>query len=408
MAGTRVGGSLAEDLPAHFQIVSERSVTFVHPVLGRGGAERLILDCSRALRSAGWKTDFLVSRYDPDSAFEDCGEEEITVVPSRIPERLGGGLQAMCTILRLRNAARVRPGDSSPCIFFTDLVPHIIPRLRRNHPGSRIVHYCHFPDSLLVRRHRSGAYSLYRRVIDRMERHGIHQAHLVLTNSEYTKSNLRHFLPSLHAEQLHVLYPACPPPPQRSNPGERNRFLLMSLGRIHPSKNHSMAIEAYARVQNTFPLARLIIAGGYDARDPECVREQTRLHALAKGIGGKVEVLLNCTAGGLEKLWRKAGMLICAAEGEHFGIAIVEAQARGVPVIAFNRGGPREIIEHGESGLLVEPGAGALARGISDLLNFPDLASRLSIGGPEQYHRKFSPEIFRCHLLEWMMRVLGD
>ena len=41
---------------------------------------------------------------------------------------------------------------------------------------------------------------------------------------------------------------------------------------------------------------------------------------------------------------------------EEFGIAAVEAQAAGRPVVALDAGGPRETVVHGETGLLVESG----------------------------------------------------
>ena len=51
---------------------------------------------------------------------------------------------------------------------------------------------------------------------------------------------------------------------------------------------------------------------------------------------------------------RKKGVFVNATPGENFGLTIVEAAACGLPVIASPTGGPKEILEHCENGLLVD------------------------------------------------------
>ncbi len=51
---------------------------------------------------------------------------------------------------------------------------------------------------------------------------------------------------------------------------------------------------------------------------------------------------------------RKKGVFINATPGENFGLTIVEAAACGLPVIASPTGGPKEILEQIENGLLVD------------------------------------------------------
>ena len=65
-------------------------------------------------------------------------------------------------------------------------------------------------------------------------------------------------------------------------------------------------------------------------------------------------------------------MLVPSLWREPFGLVIVEAMARGLPVIASNIGGPAEIITHEENGLLIEPGdAHALAGALTYLRENP-------------------------------------
>ena len=51
---------------------------------------------------------------------------------------------------------------------------------------------------------------------------------------------------------------------------------------------------------------------------------------------------------------RKKGVFVNATPGENFGLTIVEAAACGLPVIASPTGGPKEILEHCDNGLLVD------------------------------------------------------
>ncbi len=57
-----------------------------------------------------------------------------------------------------------------------------------------------------------------------------------------------------------------------------------------------------------------------------------------------------------QELGRCAALLMTPHWQEAFGNAVVEAMACGVPVVAYQRGGPQETIDHGLTGFLVEPG----------------------------------------------------
>ena len=71
-------------------------------------------------------------------------------------------------------------------------------------------------------------------------------------------------------------------------------------------------------------------------------------------------------------------VIVHASEQEPFGIVVIEAMSLGKPVIATTPGGPREVLIHETSGLLVPHGeAQALADAIRRLLSDPDLAAKL-------------------------------
>lgn len=76
---------------------------------------------------------------------------------------------------------------------------------------------------------------------------------------------------------------------------------------------------------------------------------------------------------------------------EPFGLVAVEAMARAKAVIASGVGGTLDIVEHGRTGLLVEPGnVGELAGALRRLVDDPTLAARLGDAGADRCRARFS------------------
>ena len=75
---------------------------------------------------------------------------------------------------------------------------------------------------------------------------------------------------------------------------------------------------------------------------------------LEKQSGGNIELLGRVSDEKLYGLYGRAKGFLALAKDEDFGMAVVEAQAAGTPVIAFNGGGFRESVVDGETGLLIE------------------------------------------------------
>ena len=86
-------------------------------------------------------------------------------------------------------------------------------------------------------------------------------------------------------------------------------------------------------------------------------------------------------------------LLVPSLWQEPFGLVVVEAMARGLPVIASNLGGPAEILTHGVDGLLVEPGnEQELAAAIRLLLNDPAKRAHMGRSARDTVERRFTIE----------------
>ncbi|GAC1378174.1 MAG: glycosyltransferase family 4 protein [Ktedonobacteraceae bacterium] len=147
-------------------------------------------------------------------------------------------------------------------------------------------------------------------------------------------------------------------------PGLPREAPLLFAGRIAPEKGVEAAIEIAERAGY-----RLLIAGGiYDRQYYE-----QRIEPKLRDAGERVTYL-----GQLERLalWKimgqSLGLLFPIEWDEPFGLTAVEAMATGTPVIAFRRGAAEEVIRHGETGFLVEPGECAHAAAlVDDLFDIP-------------------------------------
>ena len=156
-------------------------------------------------------------------------------------------------------------------------------------------------------------------------------------------------------------------------------FLVVSA--LVPYKRLDTAIRAAAMLGA--PLK--IIGTGPDA---------ARLHALA---GSDVEFLGHIDDNALRTLYRGARAVLLPGE-EDFGIAPVEAQSCGRPVVALGRGGACETVEHGVSGFLVnddrpEAFADAMSRVESLPLTAAEWPARASAFSVEQFERGLTARV---------------
>ncbi len=86
---------------------------------------------------------------------------------------------------------------------------------------------------------------------------------------------------------------------------------------------------------------------------------------------------------------------------EDFGIAMVEAQAAGCPVIAHQRGGAAEIVRDGETGLLFqEQVAGSLIEAV-----LQSQIVKLNSKAAQEYAARYSSKRFRKEFLGYMEKV---
>lgn len=390
-------------------------ITFLHPDLGIGGAERLVVDAALALKKNGHDVNFVTTHHDPDHCFSETrdGTIPVTVVGAWLPRHILGRFYAFCAYLRMIYAASyIICCDRRPEVVFCDLVSICIPVLRLRIPY--VVFYCHHPDQLLSK---PGGYSkqLYRMPLNYLEEITTGMAHKVFVNSIYTGSVFRSTFKRLHIEP-EVLYPSI-----NTDFFDKTRIVsmdrvldkklpndsivLLSINRYERKKMLSLAIEALAELEKLltkeiYKRVYLIIAGGYDKRVEENVEYHLELIGLADELYVTDKVIFLRSPSDIDKvsILHHCKIVIYTPPNEHFGIVPVEAMYVGKPVIAHKSGGPMESIVSGETGFLVDLSAEAFASKISFLITNPDQIEDFGRSGKERFLKTFSFVAFSVQL----------
>lgn len=78
-------------------------ITILHPDLGIGGAERLVVDAALAYKSLGYDVNIVTTHHDPDRCFTETkdGTLPVTVVGDWLPRNIFGKFVALCAYLRM-------------------------------------------------------------------------------------------------------------------------------------------------------------------------------------------------------------------------------------------------------------------------------------------------------------------
>jgi alpha-1,3/alpha-1,6-mannosyltransferase len=378
-------------------------IAILHPELGIGGAERLIVSVALGLQSRGHRPTIFTARRDPAHCFAAArdGSLDVRVHGSGMPLHVGGRLRLPAAIARMARlaTAMLRERDGFDLVF-CDMVAHVIPLLRRRR-GLRTIFYCHFPD-LLQTPPRRGWYRWYRVPFDRWEARALDSADRVLVNSAYTAGVYRATFPrARHAPE--VLHPAIDVDAHASPHGARPSTCetIVAVSRFDPGKNLGLALEAYAELRvrlsdERFARTRLVIAGGYDARLRESRDMVDALGARAAALGLTQQVELRRSPGDAERLalLSAARCVVYTPVREHFGYVPIEAMAAGRPVLAVHHAGPTETVVDDTTGWLLPPTPTAFGAALQRLFLDDDLADRFGEAGRARAQRDFSLPAF--------------
>jgi glycosyltransferase involved in cell wall biosynthesis len=185
------------------------------------------------------------------------------------------------------------------------------------------------------------------------ERETLAAAAAVVTTSEWSRRRVGE-LYALPAERVHVAEPGVDA--ASISPGSAGGDSLLCVASVTPDKGHDVLLDGLTTVSDLPCRCECV---GSLVRDPghaDCVRRLARTAGLAE----RVRFPGPRTGPELGRAYAAADLLVLPSRAETYGMVVIEALARGLPVLATEVGGVTEALGHAEDGtrpgLLIPPG----------------------------------------------------
>lgn len=154
---------------------------------------------------------------------------------------------------------------------------------------------------------------------------------------------------------------------------ERSK-LIGTVGRLQPVKDQHNLLDAFALVRELVPSAALVVIGSGP------LREGLESHAHERGISGSVRFLGDRSD--VPRLLQGLDIFALSSISEGYSVALLEACAAGLPIVATDVGGNHEIVRDGINGLLVPArSATRLAEALTSLLQDPGRMEGMGAAG---------------------------
>ncbi|MEW5768652.1 MAG: GT4 family glycosyltransferase PelF [bacterium] len=159
--------------------------------------------------------------------------------------------------------------------------------------------------------------------------------------------------------------------------------LIGIVARLVPIKDHSCFLSAARIVARRHPEAKFLVVGDGELRE--------QLEKQTKKLGLEDRVIFLGFRGDLERVYADLDMVVLSSLNEGLPVAVIEAMASGLPVVATRVGGVIDLVEDEATGRLVPPNdPQALAEGILELLASPTEASKMGRLGRKKVYPSLS------------------
>jgi glycosyltransferase involved in cell wall biosynthesis len=208
--------------------------------------------------------------------------------------------------------------------------------------------------------------------------------------SRHTARRFKEANPEFAGATVDVCHPGLPAWPDTSSAGETAALIVGRLAADEGYKGHELLLDAWPRVLEHHPDARLWIVGHGDDRP--------RLESVAARLGLRHAVTFTGRVSDqeLDALYRRCRFFVMPSLHEGFGLVFLEAMRAGKACIGA-AGAASEIIEHGITGLIVDGArlddvCGAVVR----LFDEPDTCARFGRAGAARFRAEFTDTRFRA------------
>lgn len=309
-------------------------------------------------------------------------------------------------------------------VIIIDQVPFCIPFLRCFRK-SKILYYCHYPESCKTSKRRRNIFvAIYGYFLDWLEEYVTSSADLVFVNSKFTASFFNAVFPSFK-NKPQVFYPSvnfskydeCAPVKDLGLQ-KAHQYIFLCLSRYERAKNISLALLSLKHLLEEIKLeggievasVHMVIAGAYSEIYSENVAHYNELRLLCfeLNLENHVTFLKSPSEEVKISLLRQCTCLLYTPEGEHFGIVPLEAMYCKKPVVAVNRGGPRETVVDEQTGFLCRPTKEHFSKAMKIIMRDSELRQRMGELGYERAIDTFSFTKFSYRIEKTVTELAGD
>lgn len=332
-----------------------RAAYVISTTTGNGGAERLLVNLVKAGDARGW--DQLV--LNPFASAVPAAFEELSGAP-RYQRRACVRPTELRAVRRWMEGEleRFRPQITHAMLFHATLM---VASVRRRASGSRVLTHV-YGEAL-----RSQPLARVKMPLDCAAGRRFDRIVAISKAVErFLTDDCGH-----PVEKLTVIPPGWEGEPLPADTGRRPPTIICVAG-LRPEKGHDLLLAALPSVLKRLPNARLVLVG-----DGE-MRPHLEAQVKAEQLDAHVEF-----AGAVAEIWShlaKADVFALTSVSEAFGMAIVEAMAAGLPVVAPDVGGIPELVVPGVTGELFPSGDhSTLAQHLVKLLTSPESRREMSI-----------------------------
>jgi glycosyltransferase involved in cell wall biosynthesis len=214
-----------------------------------------------------------------------------------------------------------------------------------------------------------------------MQRAAYACAHRIVANSRAAAERLRE--ERVPGRKIVVIPNGLDTSRSRRRPPRTPLRTITVVANLRREKGHDVLLAAAPQVLARFPDARFAIVGG----GPE--QSALMARADAPGIRGAFTFHGHCDE--VAQRLDEADVFVLPSRSEAFPNAVLEAMAAGLPIVASSVGGIRELLDHGQTGLLVPPdNSRALADALCQVMADPALAARLGASARARAETRYS------------------
>jgi glycosyltransferase involved in cell wall biosynthesis len=230
----------------------------------------------------------------------------------------------------------------------------------------------------------------------RKEWSAAHSCDQILVNSYYSRESVLR----VYGREATVCYLGIDTSLFRNLRKPREGFVV-GLGSFCSAKGIDLAVKAIALLREPRPKLVWIGNGGVKPYLEEVRR-------LAKSSGVEFDAMEMIPDSEVVDILNRATLLVYTSRLEPFGLAPLEANACGAPVVAVAEGGVRETVKEGLNGFLVDSQPDAIARAMARLLCDPALTRSIGERACEYIQREWSVEGSVDRLEENLLRAVGE